>query len=96
VCFAGKESELRLVSQKLLTHKSHAQRPHGTYKALETAKASVFRAALCSNKSFLNIKSTKGCSQVLGPVAWTATGDGKEAFHRSLALFLSLVCVVLG
>ena len=96
MCFAGKESEFRLVSQEVLTHKSHAQCPHGTYKTLETAKASVFRTALCSNKSFLNIKNTKGCSQVLGPVAWTATEDSKEVFHLSLALFLSLVCVVLG
>lgn len=96
MCFAGKESELRLVSQKVLTHKSHAQCPHGTYKTVETVKTSVFRAALCSSKSFLNIKNTKGCAQVLGPVAWTATGDSKEVFNLSLALFLSLVCVVLG
>lgn len=42
------------------------------------------------------MNDTKGCSEVLGPVAWTATGDSKEVFHLSLALFLSLVCVVLG
>lgn len=42
------------------------------------------RGDLCSSTSFLSTLSTQGCSQVLGPAAWTATGDdGKEVFHLS-------------
>lgn len=49
------------------------------------------RVALCSSRSFLSTQNTRGCSPVLGPAAWTATGDdGKgsiSSFLSSVSLF---------
>lgn len=86
----GKESELGLVSQEVLTRESRSQCPHcphGTHRTPRTPQGEL-RVSLCSTRSLLSTQNTQGCSQILGVAVWRATG---RWWQGSISSFLSSV-----
>lgn len=86
----GKESELGLVSQEVLTRESRSwcpHCPHGTHRTPRTPQGEL-RVSLCSTRSLLSTQNTQGCSQILGVAVWRATG---RWWQGSISSFLSSV-----